>query len=169
MIEKTMLDGRLVERHTSFNEDGDKIIEIFTEEKRPLHLEKRIVQKHKQVLAEECVEHIQGGEVIEREVRSIEPPKAMQVKEHIALAEHPRVIDGEYVSKQDIGPVVMETVLALLNQQKIESKPATFSAQQMLADRVEETNSADNNKNITVIAMVVLIVIQLAACYFYFF
>jgi hypothetical protein len=45
-IESLVLDdGRRAERHITLDANGNEVIEIFAEEKRPLKLEKRIVRE----------------------------------------------------------------------------------------------------------------------------
>ena len=62
----TLEDGRIAERHTTTNEAGETVVEVFVEEKKPLKLEKRVTEKRKDILAEKIVETIKDGEVVER-------------------------------------------------------------------------------------------------------
>lgn len=181
-IQKTNLDGRAAERHTCFNDDGDKIVEIFAEEERPLKLEKRIIQKHKNVIAEERTEYIKDGEIIEVEVKSINPPVQMQLREHIGVADHSKLFSGEYVTKQELGPVVSEAVVTgiaqlldniEINQQSVKEEVTApmaetpiFTAQQQIAERVGI--KADNDLTLNMI-FALLIIAQLGFGFWVFF
>jgi hypothetical protein len=179
-IEKTMLDGRYAERHTSYVANSEScpsgtIVEIFAEEKRPLHLEKRIIQTHKNIVSEERIEYIKDGEIVEVEVKSLDPTAnaTMQIKEHIGIADHAKFIDGEYVTKKELGPVISDAVVAgiasLLEnvevvQQKIE--PSQFTAQKQIAERMEQKKGNDTVVNMVLLC---LIICQLAFGFWVFF
>lgn len=182
-VEKTMLDGRLAERHTSFNKDGDKIVEIFAEEKRPLHLEKRVIQKHKQIVAEERTEYVRDGEVVEVEVKAVDAPVQMQMREHLGVVDHAKFVDGDYVKKSELGPVVTDAVVtgvATLMEnfefapQSVQAPamvapiaaPPVYQAQQQIAERVSMT--ADNDKLVNWV-LIGLIVAQLGFGFWVFF
>lgn len=175
-IEKTMLiDGRLAERHVSYDENGNKIIEIFTEEKKPLHLEKRIIQKHKEILAEEIIENVKDGVVIEREVLSVEPPAQMKVVEHVGVVDHAKTVDGDYMTKKEVSEAIIAGIASLLENmpqnnlkaQEVEKQVFMPMAEKKLADRVE-AKSETNNSMLNVV-LGVLIVAQLGAVYWAFF
>jgi len=108
----TLGDGRQAERHVSHNDDGHEVIEVFAEEARPLKLEKRIVRKHKKIVAEERHETVRDGEVVEVEVLSLEPKQPMQVVEHLGVADHAKVVDGDYVRKEEVSKLVSDAVVA---------------------------------------------------------
>ncbi len=173
-IEKTIVDGRLAERHVSYNENGDKIVEIFTEEKRPLHLEKRIVQKYKQIVAEEIIENVKDGNVIEREVLSVEPPAQLKVVEHVGMADHAKLINSEYATKKDVTDAVVAAVASLLGNVEVKSASVdkvpekTFVpvAEKKLAERVAEKPATDSSVNIVLVALIAL---QAGAVYWVFF
>jgi len=105
-------DGRHAERHVSYDDDGNEVVEIFAEEKRPLKLEKRIVKEHKQVVARETHETIRDGEVVHQEVKSGDPEVPLQVRERIGVADHAKVVDGDYVRKDEIEKLVTNGVVA---------------------------------------------------------
>lgn len=178
-----MLDGRYAERHTSSHPNGT-LVEIFAEEKRPLLLEKRIIQTHKNVMSEERIEYIKNGEIVEVEVKSINSanPATMQLTEHIGMVDHAKVIDGEYVTKKELGPVISDAVITGiasllegveivqnksigLTQQK-STTPIQLSAQQQIAERVDKKSDNDGTVNMVLFG---LIVCQLAFGYWVFF
>lgn len=108
----TLEDGRHAEHHVTHDENGNEVVEIFAEEKRPLKLEKRIVREHKKVVARETHETIRDGEVVHHEVQSGEPDVPLQVRERIGVADHAKILDGDYVRKDEIGQLVADGVVA---------------------------------------------------------
>lgn len=107
----TTEDGRLAERHISTNEAGDIVEELYIEDRRPLRLEKRVIKKHKEILAEQTVETIKDGEVVDVQVQSIDANPKMKLVDHIAKAEK-TINSNEFVAKKDIGPIVSDAVVA---------------------------------------------------------
>lgn len=150
-------DGRHAERHISFDEDGNEIVEIFAEEKRPKKLEKRIVREHKKIVSKEVHETVQDGEIIQREIISRDNEAPMQIREKIGIANHSKVVDGDYVRKDEIGKLVADGVVAGVSAlmesmepvivEKDEPKPI-FSAQSVVEKNVEEKKKSDNIGNI---------------------
>lgn len=177
-IERTILDGRVAERHTSFNEDGDKIVEIFAEDKRPLHLEKRIVQKHKNIVAEERTEYVKNGEIVEVEVKALDSGAPLQVQEHLGIADHASVMDGQYATKHDVKDAVIAGIHELVDSMDFEPAPVQamavpmhqpapiMSAAEQIGQRVETKKSSDNAVNMLMIG---LILAQLAFGFYVFF
>lgn len=178
MVEKFSLeDGRIAERHISTNEHGEKVIEVYVEEKRPLKLEKRVTEKRKEVLAEQRIETVVDGNVVDVKVNSIEPQVNMQLREHIAVADD-TLHASNYVSKKELGPVVTDAVVAgvaaLLESGALNARPepratksfvpksqqpAVFKAQAEVEERVEEKKKQDM---VTIAVMAVIVVAQLA-------
>lgn len=112
-VESLMLDdGRRAERHITLNEDGNEVVEIFAEEKRPLKLEKRIVRETKQIVAKEIHETVRDGEVVHQEIHSLEPDVPLQVRQKIGVVDHAKVVDGDYVRKDEIGKLIEDSVVA---------------------------------------------------------
>lgn len=107
----TLDDGRRAERHVSHDDNGNEVVEIFAEERRPLKMEKRIVREHKQIVAKETHETIKDGEVAHIEVRSLEPEVPLQVRERIGVVDHHKLVDGDYVRKDEIGEIVAQSVI----------------------------------------------------------
>ena len=172
-IERTTLEGRMAERHTSYNENGDKVIEFFTEEKRPLHLEKRIVQKHKTIVAEEVEETVKDGMVIERQIRSVDPAPQMQMREHIGVANHASVIDGDYATKEDVKEAIVAGISSLIenlemnSMQAMSNKNVKSLAEEQISNRVEgKKDTKDSGINML---LVVMIIAQVAIVYWAFF
>ena len=172
----TLDDGRRAERHVTHDDSGNEVVEIFAEERRPLKMEKRIVREHKRVIAKETHETIKDGEVAHIEVRSLEPDVPLQVRERIGVVDHHKVVDGDYVRKDEIGKIVADSVVtgvsALMEgmepvvHHKEESHEPVFHAQSVV-----ENNVADKAKNAGLINMVmgVILVAQLGFFGYMFF
>ena len=169
----TLHDGRKAERHISYDEMGNEVVEVFAEEKRPLKLEERIVRETEEIVSRETVEHVRDGEVTYREVRSLSSDTPMEVRSRVGLVDHHKVVDGDYVRKEDIAELVSESVIAgvqamMESQQphqgivKHEASPIIFerpqvprpvehpifSAQSQVAQHVEEKGKHDQFTNI---------------------
>lgn len=154
----TLHDGRKAERHISCDDMGNEVVEVFAEEKRPLKLEERLVREKEEIVSRETVEHVRDGEVTYREVRSLTPDVPMEVRSRVGLTDHNKVIDSEYVKREDIAELVSESVVAgvsaMMEGQKIseplgvdKSQPI-FSAQSQVAQHVEEKGKNDQFVNI---------------------
>ncbi len=168
----TLSDGRRAERHTTLDADGNEIVEIFAEEKRPVKLEKRITRKHKNIVAEEIVEMVKDGEISHREVRNLEPKMPLQIVERIGIADHAKVVDGDYMRKDEVGKLVSDAVVdgvtalmenmdrPITHQQPtvVHSEPL-FRAQSQLTQNVEEKQKSDMKLNLT---MAGIIAVQMA-------
>jgi hypothetical protein len=162
----TLDDGRRAERHVS-HDSGNEVVEIFAEERRPLKMEKRIIREHKQIVSKETHETIKDGEVSHIEVRSLEPEVPLQVRERIGLVDHHKVVDGDYVRKDEIGQIVADSVVtgvaALMDNMDHpvvhEDKQPMFHAQSVVENNVAEKKKSDGMANVV---MGVLLVAQLA-------
>lgn len=170
----TLDDGRKAERHVSVDEQGNEIVEIFAEEKRPLKLEKRILREYKNVVSKETHETIKDGEVAYQEVRSLEPDVPLQVRQRIGLADHHKIVDGDYVRKDEINKMIADGVVAgvsalmesqqpVIHQPQPQPQPVRpeplFKAQSIVEKNVEEKKKGDMTVNII---MAVIVVAQLA-------
>lgn len=174
----TLEDGRRAERHVSRDEDGNEVVEIFAEEQRPLKLEKRIVKEHKKIVAKETHETVRDGEVTQVEVRSLEPNVPMQVRERIGVADHAKVVDGDYVRKEEVSQLIADGVCAGVEAMMANMEPETYDVHDepecepepvqsqpvFKAQSIIEGNVADKKKNDALLNMVmgVVIVAQLA-------
>jgi len=182
----TLEDGRRAERHSFNDENGNEIIEIFSEDKRPLKLEKRIVREHKVVVAKETHQTIKDGEVAEVEVKSLYEDAPLQIREHLGIPEHSKVVDGDYVRKDEIGKIVAEGVVAgmqaLMENWEVDetdkpvvhhSQPPTVSPSQpaVSAQSIVEKNVSEKKKNDSTIniVMAVILIAQLAFFGYMFF
>lgn len=134
-------DGRHAERHINKDEQGNEVVEIFAEEQRPLKLEERIVREHKLIVAKETRETIRDGEVTHVEVRTLEPEVPLQIRERIGVAEHGKVVDGDYVRKEEIGQLVADGVVAgveaLMESMEL-AAPASATIEEQVDDEQEE-------------------------------
>lgn len=165
----TLEDGRKAERHISTNESGEKVIEIFVEEQRPLKLEKRITEKRKEILAEQKVETIQNGEIVDVQSSSVDPHVKMQLREHIAKADNAELHSCGYVSKKELGPVVADAVVAgisallekndTVKEHSFKATAPVVKAQNIVEERVEQQKK---NDLITYIVLGVIVIVQVA-------
>lgn len=176
----TLEDGRIAERHISHNEAGEKVIEVFVEERKPLKLEKRITEKRKEILAEQKVETIKDGEIVDVKLNTVDGHTKLQLREHIGTADNAELHSLGYVSKKELGPVVADAVVAgisaLMEKQAEQKRSPLFSwpasaqsaapavqpalkAQTVVEQNVEQKKKGDV---IAMIVMSVIIVVQLA-------
>jgi hypothetical protein len=148
IIEKiTLEDGRLAERHTSTGANGEKIVEVFEEAKRPVSLKKRVVEIEKKVLAEKRVETIgEDGQIVDVKVHSIEAPK-LELREHIGVAENHELNALSYAKNKDVVSAVVagiETAFAQHNNRMTAQSVIVTKAQQAemeIAGRVADKSS----------------------------
>lgn len=180
----TLNDGRRAERHIVIDEYGNEIVEIFAEEKRPLKLEKRISREYKNVVSKEVHETIRDGEVVYQEERSVEPEAPLQVRNKIGLADHAKIVDGDYVRKDELDKLIADGVVAGVTALMDRVEPVVtkqspvqvvvtpqsqsmpqptpqpiFRAQQAVEKTVEEENK---KKMMTNIVLVVVALLQVA-------
>lgn len=158
----TLEDGRSAEKHISVDANGNEVVEIFVEEKRPKKLEKRIVRERKTIVAKETHEDVHDGEVTQVKVLSLEPEVPLQVREKIQVVDHAKIVDGEYATKDDVVAAIAE----LMNHGHV---PVTASAvedvQPVSAMQTVEHNvqeGAHKKNNTLVVAMGVLLLGQMA-------
>lgn len=167
-VEKfTLEDGRMAERHITLNPAGEKVVEVFVQEKLPLKLEKRITEKKKEVVHEQKVETIKDGEVVEVKVLSTEPNVKMELREHIAKTDKDQIGALNYATKKDLIDVVTQAVVAGVAA----AKPQPVAVQQPAAPKplfraqsVVEDNVAAKKKNdaIWIGVMVIALIAQVA-------
>ena len=169
-------DGRRAERHVSYDADGNEVVEVFAEEKRPVKLEKRVTRKHKDIVAEEIVEMVKDGEIAHREVRSLEPQNPLQIVERIGVANHSKVVDGDYIRKDEVGKIVSDAVvegvsalMESMNQPIMEdhSNEPLFNAQSQVEMNVEEKKKKNNSLVYFLVGCVFIEIVALAG-YMYF-
>ena len=179
-VHKMILDdGRHAERHVSIDEEGNEVVEVFAEEKRPLKLEKRIHREFKNVVAKETHETIKDGEVAHVEVRSGEADVPLKVVDRIGVANHAKIVDGDYVRKEEIGKIVADSVVAgvsalMENMEPVYHKDEEPQSQPQPLFReqaVVENNVAEKGKNdsTTNIVMAVILLAQLGFFGYMFF
>jgi hypothetical protein len=174
----TLDDGRRAERHVSVDENGQEVVEIFAEEKRPLKLEKRILREYKNVIAKETHQTVKDGEVAYEEVHSTEPEVPLQLRSRVGMVDHHKLVDGDYVRKEEIGTLIADGVVAgvtalmenyepVVNPTSVSNQKtsSTFSAQSLVEKSVEEKKQSDG---ITVAIMVAIVIAQ-AAFFAYLF
>lgn len=169
-VEKfTLEDGRMAERHITINDDGEKVVEVFVQEKLPLKLEKRVTEKKKEVVHEQKIETIKDGEVVEVKVLSTEPSVKMELREHIGKADNNQIGTLNYATKKDLIEVVTQAVVAGVAASKpqvVIQQPAAQPAPKPLfrAQSVVEENVAAKKKSdgLQIGIMVVALIAQVA-------
>lgn len=161
----TLDDGRRAERHITVDESGNEVIELFAEEKRPLKLEKRITREMKSVVSKEVHETIKDGEIAFQEVHALEPEVPLQILSRIGVADHNKIVDGDYVRKEEINKMIEEGVVAgvtaLMDRMEpvaAQSAPAQpiLKAQQLVEQNIEEKKKGDIFVNVIMGIVVVL-------------
>ena len=165
-VQKMILDdGRNAERHISVDGDGNEVVEIFAEEKRPLKLEKRIQREFKSVIAKETHQTIKDGEVAHVEVRSGESDVPLKVVERIGIVDHAKIVDGDYVRKDEIGKIVADSVVtgvtALMENMEPMSAPVVQSVPQPIyrAQAVVESNVAEKAKTDSTVSIIMILIL----------
>lgn len=173
----TLDDGRLAERHVSFDADGNEVVEIFAEEKRPLKLEKRIHRQFKNVVAKETHEIIKDGEVAHVEVRSVDGEVPLRVVDKIGVADHAKIVDGDYVRKDEIGKLVADSVVAGVSALMETMEPVyqkeepvvvqqTTAAPKFNARAIVESNVEDKSKNDSIVNIVMAAILLAQVAFF---
>lgn len=120
-------DGRRAERRVteqaSENGESERVVEFHVEDKRPLKLQQRIVEKSKPIVFERLIETIdtETGSITEKKIESIEPKVKMQLVDHIAVGNQPE----EFVSFQSVPTTpsitreeMVETIVAAIKATK---------------------------------------------------
>ena len=113
----TLSDGRRAERHVTVDEKGIEVVEIFAEEKRPLKLEKRITRETKNIVSKEVHETVRDGEIVLQEVHSLDNEMPLQIQSRIGVADHHKIVDGDYVRRDEISQIIEDGVVAGVLQQ----------------------------------------------------
>lgn len=151
-VEKwTLDDGRRAERRVKEGNGGEKVVEYFVEDERPLRLKQRVVEKSKPFVFERHIQDLDAeGNVIEQKVESIEPKVQLQLVEHLGVAGNVTAQSSSkdedcdcHVTKEEM----IETVVAAIKAAKVangDSAPVRVKAQsvglqsQGLADEIKE-------------------------------
>ena len=165
----TLDDGRRAERHVSHDENGNEVVEIFAEERRPLKMEKRILREYKTIVSKETHETIKDGEISHVEVRSLEPEVPLQIRERIGIAEHHKVVDGDYVRKEEISQIVADSVVTGVSALMEGMDPVAHHKDEepmFHAQSIVEKNVADKKKS-DGMANIVMGIILIAQCAFF--
>ncbi len=142
-------DGRYGEIKTSEQKDcdsgqGEVVYEHFEEEPRQLHLKRRVTEKRKPVVYERVTEAIEGSEVVERKVESLEPNIQMQLREHIGLAKaQAQSEDPCYATCQDLKDALLATVEAIRETTPVATAAAPAPRVRM-QEVVEETTGTED-------------------------
>jgi hypothetical protein len=139
-------DGRYGEVKTREAKDcetgqGEVVYEHFEEEPRQLHLRQRVTEKKRPIVYERVIESIDGNEVVEKKVESIDPSVNMQLREHIGLAKaEAQSVDPCYVTKEDLKDAMVELANAIKdnNDASADNGPR-LRMQSLVEDSVQES------------------------------
>ena len=141
-VEKIMMeDGRMAERRVTVDDNGDKHIELWSEEPRNLKLESRIVEKHATIVSERKIEMVNDeGEIVNVKVESVDPKSRMELVQHIGLATDKNV--SKYATKEELKEVVIAAVSEIQAQGTIAPFPPQpfMNAQSVVASNVERNS-----------------------------
>ncbi len=165
----TLDDGRKAERHVSMTADGNEVIEVFVEEKRPFKLEKRIIREFKQIVAKETHQVIHDGEVSVVEVKTAEAEQPLQVHEHIGVPQ------GDFVRRDELQALISDGVASGLEALMEDYEPVVAqsspAAPVLSAQSIVEQNVSEKHKERTVVnaVMVAILVAQIAFFSYVFF
>lgn len=137
-------DGRRAEKRYSIDEAGNRVVEIWAEEKSPLKLAEKIIERSEEVVVERIIETVDPttGEVLDRKVEAVEP--TMELREH--QVSEPKAV-SEYMTKSDF----LEA-MAQISGNKVVAKQV--SAKNIVKQNVE--SSSENKDAFNIILMVVL-------------
>lgn len=131
-------DGRQAKQHISTDDHGNTVIEIFEEIKPELKLTKRIIQKKKEIVSEETIQTLSNGQIVEEQVKSLEPKVDLEVRQHIAYADSPSPNDP--LNKENISEMVRNAVVeAISNMAEFEIEKE--ETKQRRYHEVEETKT----------------------------
>jgi hypothetical protein len=137
-VEKwTLEDGRRAERRVTEQKDangeGEKVVELFVEDERPLRLQQRVVEKSKPVIIERKIETVDPstGNVVEQKTESLEPKIPLQLVDHIKVsqASAPSVVAAQAVYGEGDKPVtkqeMIDAIVAAIkaNREVVHSSP----------------------------------------------
>lgn len=117
-VEKwTLEDGRRAERRVteqqSADGQGEKVVELFVEDERPLKLQQRVVEKTKPVICERKIETIDPvtGNVVEQKIEALEPKVPLQVVDHIRVAQAPAAVVAQAAPNEGDRPVTKQEMI----------------------------------------------------------
>ena len=144
----TLEDGRIAERRVSIDADGNEVIELYAEEKRPLKLEKKVVREYKKVLAKEVHQTIKDGEVVGVEEKANVVDSPLRVVEKVAVNDNSAAME-KLVS-------AMECLVDNMEVVKAQSVAPVISAQSLVEANVAEKEKSSMKGNLLVIALVAI-------------
>jgi len=183
VVERIQLeDGRHAERHVT--DDGEtRVVELHAEPKRDKLLEKRIVEKRRNVICERTIESVDPstGEVVEQLVESIDPPESrMQLVKHIALEQQGVSALGVKkedcsVTREELIDAVVSAVRAIKEHENVEppqqpapkavkaqSVPQVSAYQELVGERVLQSQQKTPAMNLTLLMIIAAQVAALA-------
>lgn len=157
----TLDDGRKAERHVSMDSNGNQVIDVFVEEKRPLKLEKRIIREFKQVVAKETHQIIHNGEVEAVEVKSAETELPIQVHETVKVGKVGVDFSSDFVRKDELQAMVSESVASGLEALMEDYEPvvAQSASPVLSAQSIVEKNVSEKHKDRSVVNMIMVAIL----------
>jgi len=182
VVEKIRLeDGRHAEKHVT--DDGEtRVVELHAEPKRDKLLEKRIVEKRRNVICERTIESIDPatGDIVEQLVESIDPPESrMQLVKHIAVESDSvsamSVKEDCSVTREDLVTAIVTAVRAIKDHDeeepvvvqqaktvKAQSAPQVSAYQELVGERVLQSQQKTPVMNLTLLMVIAAQVAALA-------
>jgi len=180
VVEKIRLeDGRHAEKHVT--DDGEtRVVELHAEPKRDKLLEKRIVEKRRNVICERTIESIDPstGDVVEQLVESIDPPESrMQLVKHIAVegdsVSTMSVKEDCSVTREDLVSAIVTAVRAMKDHDeevpavqsktvKAQSASQVSAYQELVGERVLQSQQQTPVMNLTLLMVIAAQVAALA-------
>ncbi len=166
-IEKwTLEDGRKAEKRVHENVNhadltSEKVVELHMEDERPLKLKQRVTEKTKPVIYERKIETIDStGNVVEVKVESAEPKVAMQLVEHIAVANPvsaqgcKKVCHAKGLTKEDMVEAITAAFKAVKSSDEVKINSLGLADQ--IAEKVNDSSEGNTVNNILIGVIVFL-------------
>ena len=133
-------DGRRAEKHFKCDENGQQVVEIYAEEHRPLHLEKRVLQEVDEIVVKEIHEEIVDGNITKQDVYALEPQTELEHRQSLGTLSHDSVYKGQYVRQGEMERVIENTVSSLMANKEMSAQSANLKAQSILEKHTEKNS-----------------------------
>jgi len=177
-IEKlSMEDGRQAERHIkediSFDNEHTRTIDLYVEPERKKVLSKRIVEKKRPYVYRREIETLdENGNIIDKQIESVDPEEKMHVVSHIAAQSSVVADDGENcdcpMTKNDLKEVLGMFVDKLNADRYVDKEPVSVeTVQDHVAPKLDSKNEFEMTNTSWILLMVA--VAQVAGIAYIFF
>jgi len=131
-------DRTIVKSFDPESREGVEVVETRVEPKVDRHLARRETKKTRPCVHERIVEHIDEntGEVVKKEIESIDPDIKLQVREQIVSASSlPQEEDSGIVSREELREDILDAAVVLAQHLAVPEDHAV-SAQSMVEQRL---------------------------------